>query len=443
MFEALTEKLGKIFSGLRNKGRISEKEVDEALRQIRLALLEADVNFRVVKSFLTGVREKAIDAKVLESLTPAQQIIKILNEELVAILGKEPARLKASSKQPSVIMLVGLQGAGKTTTAAKLALYLKQSNQKILLVAADTRRPAAIDQLKVLGSSLDIGVYSEDAGVDPVQICRNSVKKAEEIAASWVIIDTQGRLHIDEVLMKELVDIKKAVVPVEILLVADAMTGQDAVNVADEFNKNLGLTGLILTKMEGDARGGAALSIKFVTGVPIKFIGVGEKTGSLEIFYPDRLASRILGMGDVLTLIEKAEKTFDKQKLEKLESKLRKSEFDLDDLLEQMRQIKKMGSFTQLVEMIPGFSKLTKGISDKESLDRTQKIEAIILSMTLEERKNPDLINGSRKRRIAKGSGTTPGDVNQLLNQFYNIQKMTKMISKGKLPKNMPNLLGR
>ncbi len=443
MFEALTEKIGKIFSGLRNKGRISEKEVDEALRQIRLALLEADVNFKVVKSFLTDVRGKAVDAKVLESLTPAQQIIKILNEELVAILGKEPAKLKASSKQPSVIMLVGLQGAGKTTTAAKLASHLKQANQKILLVAADTRRPAAVDQLKVLGGQLDISVYSEDAGVDPVQICRNSVKKAEEIAASWVIIDTQGRLHVDEVLMKELVDIKKAVVPVEILLVADAMTGQDAVNVADEFNKNLGLTGLILTKMDGDARGGAALSIKFVTGVPIKFIGVGEKTGSLEIFYPDRLASRILGMGDVLTLIEKAEQTFDKQQLEKLESKLRKSGFDLDDLLEQMRRIKKMGSFTQLVEMIPGFSKLTKGISDKESQDRTQKIEAIILSMTAEERKNPDLINGSRKRRIAKGSGTTPGDVNQLLNQFYNIQKMTKMISKGKLPKNMPNLPGR
>lgn len=443
MFEALAEKLGKVFSTLSNKGRISEKEVDEALRQIRMALLEADVNFKVVKSFLAAVREKAVDAKVLESLTPAQQIIKIVNQELIGILGSGPSHLKGSAKQPSVVMLVGLQGAGKTTTAAKLALHLKQSNQKILLVAADTRRPAAIEQLKVLGSQLEIPVYFEDIKVDPVQICRNSIRRAEEIAASWVIIDTQGRLHIDEMLMNELVDIKKAVAPAEILLVADAMTGQDAVNIADEFNKKLGVSGLILTKMDGDARGGAALSIKFVSGVPIKFFGVGEKTSALEVFYPERLASRILGMGDVLTLIEKAEQTFDKQQLAKLESKLRKSEFDLDDLLEQMRQIKKMGSFTQLVDMIPGFSKLTKGISDKESLDRTRKIEAIILSMTGEERRHPELINGSRKKRIARGSGTTPSDINQLLNQFYNIQKMTKMMAKGKLPKNMPNLLGR
>ena len=443
MFEILTEKLTKIFSGLNNKGRLSEKEIDEALRQIRLALLEADVNFKVVKSFLAVVREKALDAKVLESLTPAQQIIKIVNQELVGILGTEPSRLKAGPRSPSIVMLVGLQGAGKTTTAAKLALHLKQSSQKTLLVAADTRRPAAIEQLKVLGNQLDIPVYSEDIKQDPVDICRNAIKKAEEMAASWVLIDTQGRLHIDETLMEELVDIKKAVLPAEILLVADAMTGQDAVNIAEEFNKQLGLTGLVLTKMDGDARGGAALSIKFVTGVPIKFIGVGEKNNALEIFYPDRLASRILGMGDVLTLIEKAEGAFDKQKMQQMESKLRKSEFDLDDLLEQMRQIKKLGSFSQLVEMIPGFSKLTKGISDKESMDKTRKLEAIILSMTPEERRNPDLINGSRKRRIAKGSGTTASDVNQLLNQFYNIQKMTKMIAKGKLPKNMPNLLGR
>ena len=373
MFEVLTEKLTKIFRGLSNKGKLGEKEIDEALRQIRLALLEADVNFKVVKNFLSVVREKALDAKVLESLTPAQQIIKIVNLELVGILGTEPSRLKAGPRPPSIVMLVGLQGAGKTTTAAKLALHLKQSSQKALLVAADTRRPAAIEQLKVLGNQLDIPVYSEDIKQDPVSICRNAIKKAEEMAATWVIIDTQGRLHIDETLMKELVDIKEAVLPAEILLVADAMTGQDAVNIAEEFNKNLGLTGLILTKMDGDARGGAALSIKFVTGVPIKFIGVGEKHNALEIFYPDRLASRILGMGDVLTLIEKAEVAFDKQKMQQLESKLRKSEFDLDDLLEQMRQIKKLGSFTQLVEMIPGFSKLTKGISDKESMDKTRE----------------------------------------------------------------------
>lgn len=443
MFEVLAEKLTKVFSALNNKGRLSEKDIDEALRQIRLALLEADVNFRVVKAFLGVVREKVLDAKILESLTPVQQIVKMVNEELVGILGKEPSKLKASPKPPSVIMLVGLQGAGKTTTAAKLALHLKQSNQKALLVAADTRRPAAVEQLNVLGKHLDVPVYSEDMKGHPVRICFNALKKAEEIAALWVIIDTQGRLHIDDELMKELVDIKKGVAPGEILLVADAMTGQEAVNIADEFNKKLGLTGLILTKMDGDARGGAALSIKYVTGVPIKFIGVGEKTNSLEVFYPDRLASRILGMGDVLTLIEKAEMSFDKQKMQQLETKLRKLEFDLDDLLEQMRQIKKLGSFTQLVEMIPGFSKLTKGISDKESLDRTRKLEAIILSMTPAERRNPDLINGSRKRRIAKGSGTTPSDVNQLLNQFYNIQKMTRMMAKGKLPKNMSSLLGR
>ncbi|MGA2159546.1 MAG: signal recognition particle protein [Dehalococcoidia bacterium] len=443
MFEVLAEKLSKVFSGLNNKGRLSEKEIDEALRQIRLALLEADVNFKVVKSFLSVVREKALDAAVLESLSPAQQIIKIVNAELINMLGAEPAKLTSSSKMPSVIMLVGLQGAGKTTTAAKLALYLKQSNQKALLVAADTRRPAAIEQLKVLGNQLGIPVYSEDVKVNPVEICRNAIKKAEEMAASWMIADTQGRLHIDEALMQELVEMKKALHPAEILLVADAMTGQDAVNIAAEFNSKLGLTGLILTKMDGDARGGAALSIKFVSGVPIKFIGVGEKSSSLEVFYPDRLASRILGMGDVMTLIEKAEKTFDKQKMQQLEQKLRKSGFDLDDMLDQLRQIKKMGSFTQLMEMIPGFSRLTKGISDKESLDKTKKIEAIILSMTVEERRNPDLINGSRKRRIARGSGTTPSDVNQLLNQFHSIQKMSKMIAKGKLPGNMPNMFAR
>jgi signal recognition particle subunit SRP54 len=441
MFEALTEKLGKIFSGLSNKGRLSEKDVDEALRQIRLALLEADVNFKVVKSFLADVREKAIDARVLESLTPGQQIIKIVNEELVDVLGKEVVRLRASTKQPSIVMLVGLQGSGKTTTASKLGLHLKQSNQRVLLVAADTRRPAAIDQLKVLGDQLEIPVYAEDPRVNPVQICRNALAKADEVAASWVIIDTQGRLHIDDVLMEELIAIKKAVEPVEILLVADAMTGQDAVNIADEFNNKLALTGLILTKMDGDARGGAALSIKFVTGVPIKFVGVGERSNALEIFYPDRLASRILGMGDVLTLIEKAEKTFDKQKMQQLESRIRKAEFDLNDLLDQMRQIKKMGSFTQVMEMIPGFSKIAKGVSDKESLDKTKKLEAIILSMTPDERSNPGIINGSRKRRIAKGSGTASSDVNQLLNQFYSIQKVTKMLAKGKLPRNMMDLM--
>lgn len=441
MFEALTEKLTGIFSSLGNKGKLTEKEVDDALRQIRLAFLEADVNFKVVKSFLANVREKAIDAKVLQSLTPSQQIIKIVKEELMNVLGGETARLRSSNKLPTTIMLVGLQGAGKTTTAAKLALHLKQSNQKVLLVATDTRRPAAIDQLKVLGSQLDIPVYTEDIKSTPLQICNNALKRAGELAANWMIIDTQGRLQIDEALMHELVAMKKAIMPEEILLVVDAMTGQEAVNIADEFNKSLEITGLILTKMDGDARGGAALSIKFVTGVPIKFLGIGEKTNALEVFYPDRLASRILGMGDVLTLIEKAEKTFDKQQLEKLESKLRKSEFDMEDLLGQLSQIKKMGSFGQLIEMIPGFSKIAKGVNDKEGLDRTKKIEAIILSMTPEERRNPDIIGGSRKRRIARGSGTSPTDVNQLLNQFHNIRKMTKMMSKGKIPHNIMGMI--
>ncbi|MDD5313206.1 MAG: signal recognition particle protein [Dehalococcoidia bacterium] len=443
MFEILTQKLGSIFSSLGNKGRLSEKEIDDALRQIRLALLEADVNFKVVKSFLADVREKALDTKILESLTPVHQIVKIVNEELINVLGKEVSHLKAAAHPPSIVMLVGLQGAGKTTTAAKLAANLKQSNHMVLLVAADTRRPAAIDQLKVLGQQLDIPVYSEDIKSDPVKICNNAVKKADDLAATWVIIDTQGRLHIDEILMHELVAIKNKVKPTEILLVADSMTGQDAVMISEEFNKSLGLTGLILTKLDGDARGGAALSIRAVTGIPIKFIGVGEKASALEAFYPDRLASRILGMGDVLTLIEKAEKTFDKKQMEQLESKIRKSEFDLEDLLWQLRQIKKMGSFGQLVEMIPGFSKITKGVSEKESLDRTRRVEAIILSMTSEERRNPEIINGSRKRRIARGSGTSPNDINQLLNQFYSIQKMTKMIAKGKMPRNFTDMIGR
>lgn len=318
MFEVLTQKLSKIFSGLGSKGRLSERDIDEALRQIRLALLEADVNFRVVKGFLAGVRERALSAQVLESLTPAQQIIKIVNEELVNILGKERNNLITSGRLPSIAMLVGLQGSGKTTTAAKLALHLKSSGQRPLLVAADTRRPAAIEQLKMLGKQLDIPVLSEDVKAAPLAICRHALKQAQEMAATWVIIDTQGRLHIDEAMMKELVQLKAEVYPSEVMLVVDAMTGQDAVNTAEKFNKDVGLTGLILTKMDGDALGGAALSIKFVTGVPVKFIGTGEKVNAFEPFYPDRLASRILGMGDVLTLIEKTEKAFDEEHAKKL-----------------------------------------------------------------------------------------------------------------------------
>jgi signal recognition particle subunit SRP54 len=443
MFEVLTQKLSKVFSSLGNRGRLSEKDVDEALRQIRLALLEADVNFKVVKSFLAGVRERALTAQVLESLTPAQQIIKVVNEELVNILGKERNNLIAASRPPSIAMLVGLQGSGKTTTAAKLALHLKSTGQRPLLVGADTRRPAAIDQLVMLGKQLDIPVLSENAKETPLAICRQSLKQAQEMAATWVIIDTQGRLHIDEAMMKELAQVKAEVCPSEVILIVDAMTGQDAVNTAEEFNKGVGLTGLILTKLDGDARGGAALSIKFVTGIPVKFIGTGEKASALEPFYPDRLASRILGMGDVLTLIEKAEKVFDERHAKQLEKKIRAMEFNLEDFLGQLRQIKKMGSLSQLVELVPGFSKLASGIPQGDEEGQMRKIEAIILSMTPEERCNPAIVNGSRRRRIAQGSGTTTRDINQLLNQFYQMQKLTRMAAQGRLPKNLMGMLGR
>jgi signal recognition particle subunit SRP54 len=443
MFEVLTQKLSKVFSSLGSRGRLSEKDIDEALRQIRLALLEADVNFKVVKSFLAGVRERALTAQVLESLTPAQQIIKIVNEELINVLGKERNHLVIANKPPSIAMLVGLQGSGKTTTAAKLALHLKSTGQHPLLVAADTRRLAAIDQLVMLGKQLDIPVSSENANVAPLAICRQSLKRAQEIAATWVIIDTQGRLHVDEAMMKELVQLKSEIHPSEVILIVDAMTGQDAVNTAEEFNKSIGLTGLILTKMDGDARGGAALSIKFVTGVPVKFIGTGEKASALEPFYPDRLASRILGMGDVLTLIEKAEKVFDERHAKQLEKKMRTMEFNLEDFLQQLRQLKKMGSLTQLVELVPGFSKLASSIPQGGEESQIRKIEAIILSMTPEERCNPAIVNGSRRRRIAQGSGTTTRDINQLLNQFYQMQKLTKMAAQGRLPRNLMGMLGR
>ncbi|MEJ2739507.1 MAG: signal recognition particle receptor subunit alpha, partial [Dehalococcoidia bacterium] len=331
MFEILTEKLGNVIRSLNNRGKLSEKDIDEALRHIRIALLEADVNFKVVKTFLAGVREKALTASVLESLTPGQQIVKIVNEELIQLLGKTPASLATAQQPPSIIILAGLQGAGKTTTAAKLALNFKQTGQRPLLVAADTRRPAAVEQLVVLGKQQDLPVYSEDVKSSPLTICRNAVKTAKEMGASWMIVDTQGRLHVDEMLMKELSELKKELHPSEVLLVVDAMTGQDAVKIAEEFNNDIGLTGLILTKMDGDARGGAALSIRSVTGVPIKYIGTGEKASTIETFYPDRLASRILGMGDMLTLIEKAEKTFDQQQIAKLEKNIRSQTFSLED----------------------------------------------------------------------------------------------------------------
>ncbi len=435
MLEVLTQKLASVLDKLGKKGKLSEGDIDDALRQVRLALLEADVNFKVVKEFLSKVRERSLGSEVLRSLTPAQQIIKIVNEELIAILGGEPSHLASVTASPAVALLVGLQGSGKTTTTAKLAVQLKHLGQLPLLVAADTRRPAAIEQLKLLGEQHDIPVYSENANVASTVICQHALKQAKERGASWVIIDTQGRLHIDEAMMKELVNIKSLVQPSEVLLTVDAMIGQDAVRVAQEFNSRIGLTGLILTKMDGDARGGAALSIRFVTGVPIKYLGTGEKMDALEVFYPDRLASRILGMGDILTFIERAETTFDQQQVKNLEKKMRTGDFDLEDLLSQMRQISRMGSLGRLAEMIPGFSKFASHLPDVEGEKQLKKIEAIILSMTYEERRKPAIIDGRRRSRIARGSGTTSKDVNQLLNQFREMQKLTKSLTRGKFPK--------
>lgn len=438
MFEILTQKLTRIWRQLSSKGKLSERDIDEALRQVRLALLEADVNFKVVKEFLSQVRTRLVTTEVLESLNPMQQIIKIVNEELVAILGKEPSRLQPASQPPSIAMLVGLQGSGKTTTAAKLAFHLKQTGHLPLLVAADIRRPAAIEQIVTLGKELNIPTYTDDITTAPVDICARGVKQAKEIGVTWVIIDTQGRLHIDEAMMTELAQMKTKLRPAEVLLTVDAMTGQDAIRIAEEFQTQVGLTGLILTKMDGDARGGAALSIRSITGVPIKFIGVGEKLDALEPFHPERLASRILGMGDILTLIEKAEKAFDASQVKEIEKKIQSANFNLEDFLWQLRQIKKLGPITQLVEMLPGLSSFIPHLSTKVDEKQLEKIEAIILSMTPEERRNPLIINSSCRRRIARGSGTTPQDVNQLLNQFQQVQKLTKMATKGRLPKNFP-----
>jgi len=439
MFEILSDKLAKVFRLLSGKGRLGEKDIDDALRQIRLALLEADVNFKVVKDFTARVRERSLGAQVLESLTPAQQMIKIVDEELIAMLGGGQSRLASSFRPPSVAMLVGLQGCGKTTTAAKLALHLKHSGQRPLLVAADNRRPAAIEQLVALGEQLDIPVYRGTAGARSKDVCAHALSKAKELAATWVVVDTAGRLHIDEPMMEELAQVKEELKPGEVLLVVDAMTGQDAVRMAEEFDSRLGLTGLILTKMDGDARGGAALSIRWVSGVPIKFIGIGEKVDAFEPFYPDRLASRILGMGDVLTFIEKAEKTFDEQRVKELEKKVRTASFDLDDFLSQLRDIRKMGPVAQLVEMLPGASQLTRRLPEGMEEKQLKKVEAMILSMTPEERHNPNIIDGSRRRRIALGSGVKPQDINQLLNQFRQMQRLMKMGMGGKLP---PNLRG-
>jgi len=430
VFENLSDKLQSVFSGLSNRGKLSEADVDAALREVRLALLEADVNFRVVKDFVKRVRERAVGVEVMKSLTPAQQVVKIVNEELIATLG-EPARLDLSGPSPHVIMLVGLQGSGKTTHAAKLALSLRKSGQRPLMVAADTRRPAAITQLEVLGRQIDVPVHSEGDKVAPPKICANAVKRARESAYSVVLLDTAGRLHIDDKLMHELEQVKAKTNPQEVLLVVDAMTGQDAVRVADEFNQRVGVTGLILTKVDGDARGGAAISVRSVTGVPIKYLGVGEKTDALEVFHPDRLASRILGMGDVLTAIEKAQSVMDQDQALKMGQKLVKGEFDLEDFRDQLQQLKQMGPVSQLLDMIPGMSKLTAGVSPDVTDKQMKVIEAIINSMTPGERRNPRIINGSRKRRIARGSGTSVMEVNELLSQFRQMQRMMKQLTGG------------
>lgn len=431
MFENLTEKLQAVFDKLASRGKLSEADVDAALREVRLALLEADVNYKVVKEFLGRVRERAVGAEVARSLTPAQQVVKIVHEELIKTLG-EGGKLEFSGPTPWVVMLVGLQGSGKTTTAAKLGLRLRRSDQRPLLVAADIYRPAAVTQLEVLGKQLDLPVHVEPKGTKPVQICVNALKRAREGAYTTVIMDTAGRLHIDDEMMAELEEIKAKTHPTEVLLVVDAMTGQDAVRVADEFNKRVGLTGLILTKVDGDARGGAAISVRSVTGVPIKFLGVGEKTDALEVFHPDRLASRILGMGDMLSLIEKAESALDAEKAMEMGRRLTKGEFDLDDFLKQLQEVKKLGPLSQLLDMIPGLSRMSKDIAPEVTDKQLKRIEAIINSMTLEERRMPSIINASRKRRIARGSGTTVQDVNLLLSQFRQMQRLMKQMGRDK-----------
>ena len=442
MFEALTDRLQGVFKDLGGKGKLSEQDVDEALREIRLALLEADVNFKVVRDFVKRVRDRALSAEVQESLTPAQQVLKIVDEELVATLGAEPGRIDWTGQTPAPVMLVGLNGAGKTTSAAKLALTLRKLGQRPLLVACDTVRPAAVQQLVTLGKQIGNEVYQEGTSASPVEIAKRGVQYGRDHGFTVALIDTAGRQQIDEPLMDELVQIREAIQPNEVLLVANAMTGQEAVNVAQQFNEKVGLTGLILTQMDGDARGGAALSIRAVTGVPLKFLGMGEKIEALQQFYPDRLAQRILGLGDMLTLIEQTQELFDQEEAEKTARKMVKGQLTLDDFLTQMQQIKKMGSISQILEMIPGMSQLTKRPEFNSAVNEKQmkRVEAIIQSMTAKERQHPAILDGSRRRRIAKGSGTTVQEVNQLLNQFRQMQGMMKQLGKGKMPRGMAGM---
>ena len=426
-FENLSGKLQDVFNKLRGKGKLTEKDVKSALREVKLALLEADVNFKIVKDFISAVTERAIGGDVLDGLNPAQQVIKIVNDELVSLMGSTQSMLTFSSSSPTVYMMVGLQGAGKTTTAGKLAGRLRKQGKHPLRAACDVYRPAAIKQLQVVGKTYNIPVF-EQGQTNPVDIAKQAVKYASGNGNDVVIIDTAGRLHINEELMDELANIKAEVKPQEILLVIDAMTGQDAVNVAESFNEKLGLDGIIITKLDGDTRGGAALSVRAVTGKPIKYVGMGEKLEDLEPFYPDRMASRILGMGDVLSLIEKAQQVYDENKAKELEQKMRSSEFNFEDFMSQLQQVKKMGPMKDIIKMLPGAGKLNLDELNIED-NATAKVEAIIQSMTVEERRNPDILNGSRKKRIAKGSGRSIQEVNQLLKQFNDMKRMMKSLT--------------
>lgn len=438
MFDTLSEKLQNVLGGLKGQGRLSEDDINKAMREIRLALLEADVNFKVVKQFVAVVKERAMGADVLESLTPGQQVVKIVHEELGSLMGAASTKLTFSPRPPTVVLMVGLQGSGKTTACGKLARFLKAQGKNVEMVACDIYRPAAVDQLKMLGKQLDVPVFSMDGSDDAVDIASKGVEDARANGRDMAIIDTAGRLHIDEKLMDELVRIRADVKPHNVLLVLDSMTGQDAVNVAEQFMQQVNFDGVILTKLDGDARGGAALSVKAVTGKPIKFVSTGEKLDSFDYFHPDRMAGRILGMGDMMTLIEKAQQTVDEKKAAELEEKLRKATFTFDDFLDQMQSMRKMGPLAGMLSMIPGVPKQLKNQQiDERELDR---VEAIIRSMTLEERRAPDIINGSRRKRIAAGSGTNVQSVNQLISRFKQMQKLMKQMASGKGGKGMPNI---
>jgi signal recognition particle subunit SRP54 len=437
MFDNLSERLNSVFKKLKGEGKLSEKNIEDGLREVRMALLEADAHYKVVKKLIADIKERAIGQEVLSSLTPGQQVIKIVNDELTALMGSQHEDLNLSGPSPATVMLVGLQGSGKTTSAGKLAVHLRKNGRKPYMVPVDVYRPAAIDQLTKLGGELSVPVYPSTTDMDPVEIARKAREAARQEGCDVMILDTAGRLHIDEALMAELVNIKKTLEPSDIMLVADAMTGQDAVNIAQSFNEELDIDGVILSKMDGDARGGAALSIKAITGKPIKFIGVGEKSNALEPFHPDRMASRILGMGDMLSFIEKAQSAVDEKKAADLEKKLRKSEFTLEDFRDQMAQVRKMGSLTDLIKMIPGAGK-SKQLKNMDVDDRELvKIEAIINSMTKQERRQHNIINGSRRKRIANGSGTSVQDVNKLLKNYSQVLKMLKKINKGGMMKGL------